>query len=74
MDTSVITLSCGATIRRRPRGRSRYGPHMIMVEAYRLQRDTDIRAREVACGDEDHPVITFREWITAYEWETEERS
>jgi len=69
MDTSMITLGCGATVMRRPRGPSHYGPHLIMVEAYRLQRDTDVRAREVACADEDLPVITFKEWIMAYEYE-----
>lgn len=74
MNTSMITLSCGATIRRRPRGPSRYGAHRAMVEMYRLQRDTDIRTREVACGDEDQPVMTFKVWIMNYEWEQDQET
>ena len=54
--------------RRRP---NRYGPHHTMVEMYHLQRDTEIRAKEVAGGDEYAHVTTFKEWLQSYRWETE---
>lgn len=42
--------------------------HAEMVEAYRLQRDAQVRAREVAAADEDAVPVTFREWLEGYEW------
>ena len=42
----------------------RYGcRHCAMVELYRLARDTAIRAKEVACGDEDAFVPTLKWWL-----------
>lgn len=45
--------------------------HCAMVEAYRLARDADVRAREVPAADEERHVWTFREWLAKYEWECE---
>ena len=42
-----------------------------MVEMYHLQRDTEIRAKEVAGGDEYAHVTTFKEWLQSYQWERE---
>lgn len=43
--------------------------HRALVEGYRLQRDTDVRAREVMAADEDLVPVTFREWLSSYQWE-----
>lgn len=46
--------------------------HREFVEGYRLQRDTDVQLREVMAADEDMEPVTMREWMTSYEWETED--
>jgi hypothetical protein len=60
-------VSVRAPKRRMPH---RYGcRHCAMVELYRLARDTAIREKEVACGDEDAFVPTLKWWLTNYQWE-----
>ena len=49
----------------------RYGcRHCAMVELYRLARDTAMREKEVACGDEDTFVPTLKWRFTNYHWES----
>lgn len=45
--------------------------HCVMVEDYRLTRDSQLRLAEGAHRqDEDYPrPITFKEWLRAFEWE-----
>lgn len=38
--------------------------HCRGVDDYRWTRDADRRAMEVACGDEEAPVMTFRTYLT----------
>jgi hypothetical protein len=42
--------------------------HCDMVEGYHLARDADVRRIEVSGQDEDARAVTFREWLTRYEW------
>lgn len=49
----------------------RHCRHCSMVEDYRLTRDSMIRAREVACADEDLVPVTFKEWLMSYRYEQE---
>jgi hypothetical protein len=44
--------------------------HCEMVEDFRLAQDTDVRRIDVACRDEDARPVTFRQWLTFYEWTT----
>lgn len=50
-------------------GRRRHGPdcrHCQLVEAYRLERDTQVRyAESLACGDEEYRPLTFKAWLVA---------
>jgi hypothetical protein len=50
------------------RGRRGHGPHCRhcqLVEAYRLERDSQVRYGEsLACGDEDYRPVTFKAWLT----------
>lgn len=57
-----------------PAVRRRHRPgcrHCAMVELYHLERDTKIREREVAGGDEELFIPHFAWWLTHYEWERE---
>jgi hypothetical protein len=45
--------------------------HCEMVEGWRLAADSDLRRIEVAGQDEDARPVTFREWLTFYEWEVD---
>lgn len=51
----------------RERSHRGHGPdckHCQLVEAYRLERDSQVRhAESLACGDEDFRPITFKEWL-----------
>lgn len=61
--------SCRAKLGNRGRNSSNC-THCDVVESYRLTRDSDIRAIEVAAGDE-RPPITYRDFLTGYRYERE---
>jgi hypothetical protein len=49
----------------RRRGHGPHCRHCQLVEAYRLERDTQVRYGEsLACGDEDYRPVTFKAWLT----------
>jgi hypothetical protein len=42
--------------------------HCDMVEGYRLARNAQVQAREVAAADEDARPVVFRDWLQGYAW------
>jgi hypothetical protein len=47
------------------RGHGPHCRHCQLVEAYRLERDSQVRYGEsLACGDEDYRPVTFKAWLT----------
>lgn len=73
-DGTVRYTDTGRKVRRDKGLRRPHRPgcrHCDMVQLYRLERDHQLRTREVACADEDLRLVTFREWLQLYRYETE---
>lgn len=65
--------TCSPTCRARKGNRGRHAgncSHCVVVELYRLARDTDLHEVEVAAGDE-RPLLTFRDFLRGYRFERE---